>query len=57
MDIFNFDDEQNILNYLMIHIGQTLLLNGNSFERKLLRCIQNKSVRHSKKQINKINFW
>ena len=41
MDIFNFDDEQNILNYLMIHIGQNLLLNGNSFERKLLRCIQN----------------
>ena len=36
MDIFNFDDEQNILNYLTVHLEQTLLLNGNSFERKLL---------------------
>lgn len=41
MDIFNFDDEQNILNCLTNHLGQTLLLKGNSFERKLLRCVQN----------------
>ena len=41
MDILNFDDEQNILNFLMIHIGRTLLLKGNSFERKLFRYIQN----------------
>ncbi len=40
MDIFNFDNEQNILNYLLIHTNQTLLLRGNSFEKKLLRYIK-----------------
>lgn len=40
MDIFNFDNEQNILNYLTAHLEQAFLLNGNSFEKKLLRYFQ-----------------
>ena len=40
MDIFDFDNEQNILNYLLTRTNQTLLLRGNSFEKKILRYIK-----------------
>lgn len=39
--IFNYDDEQNILNQVLTASVNTLLLHGNSFERKLLRFFQN----------------
>ena len=40
MNIFDFDNEQNILNYLLRYTEQVLLSNGNSFEKKILRYIK-----------------
>lgn len=43
-DMFNYDNEKNILNLMSMYLNNGMhdvkLLNGNSFERKLLRFIQ-----------------
>lgn len=42
-DMFNFDNEQNILNLMLMYMNtdDVLLLNDNDFERKILRYIKN----------------
>lgn len=44
-DMFNFDDEKNILNLMLMYLNNYMhdvhLFKGNSFERKILRFIRN----------------